>query len=128
MGYEIPGKNITLIAAADLTAKQYHGVMLDANGKVAAVTVAGADAIGILQMPAIAGEAATVMASGITKAIYGADITAGQRVMVDATGKIVPFAAPAAGNTNYAIGKALESGVAGQEGTILLGANPSVSA
>jgi hypothetical protein len=128
MGYEIPGKNITLIAAADLTAKQYHGVVLDANGKAAAVTVAGADAIGILQMPAIAGEAATVMVSGITKAIYGANITAGQRVMVDATGKIVPFATPAAGSTNYAIGRALESGVANQEGTILLGANPSVSA
>ncbi|HPT61617.1 MAG TPA: DUF2190 family protein [Bacillota bacterium] len=128
MGYEIPGKNITLVAAIDLTAKQYHAVKLDSNGEATAITSVGEDAIGILQMPAIAGEAATVMVSGITKAIYGANITAGQRVMVNATGKIVPFATPAAGSTNYAIGRALESGVANQEGTILLGANPSVSA
>lgn len=128
MGYEIPGKNITLVAAVDLTAKQYHAVKLDSNGKATAITVAGEDAIGILQIPAIAGEAATVMVSGVTKAIYGAAVTAGQCVMVDASGKIVPFATPAASNTNYAIGRALESGVAGQEGTILLGANPSVSA
>lgn len=120
MGYEVPLFNHTLIAAADLSAAQYHAVKVDANGQ-AALAGAGEDAIGILQNVPQAGQAATVMMLGVTKAIYGGTVTAGQKVMVDANGKIVPYADAAAGSTNYAIGKALTSGSADEEGTIVIG-------
>ncbi len=119
MGYEVPLQNITLEAAADLTTKQYYAVKVDANGK-AALAGAGELAVGVLQNVPAAGQAATIMVSGVTKAIYGATVTAGNKLMVNADGKFVPYAAPGAGVTNHAVAIALESGAADVEGTILL--------
>jgi len=127
MGYEVPVFNITLVAGADLSNSQYLAVKVDANGK-AALAGAGEDAVGVLQNVPKAGEAATVMVLGITKAIYGATVTAGDKVMVDASGKFIPYAAPGAGETNHVIGKALTSGAANEEGTVLLITKPFVSA
>lgn len=126
MGYEVPLFNITLIAAADLTAKQYHAVKVDANGQ-GALAGTGENGIGILQNVPDTGQAATVTVQGISKAIYGDAVTAGQDVMVDANGQIVPYADPGVEVTHYKVGTALTSGAAGEEGTILLKCNSSVT-
>lgn len=122
MGFEIPLYNITLEAAADLSNNQYYAVKVDSNGK-AALAGAGENAVGILQDVPSQGQAATVMVLGTSKVIYGATVTAGQKLMVDTNGKAVPYAAPGAGVTNHVIGIALSSGQADEEGTILLGSN-----
>ncbi len=114
MGYEVPIFNMTLEAAADLSAKQYLAIKVDANGK-AAVAGDGENAIGILQNVPKAGQAATVMSLGISNAIYGDAVTAGNNVAVDAAGKIVP----AVGN-DAVLGIALSTGVANQVGSIFI--------
>jgi hypothetical protein len=119
MGYEIPLQSITLEAAADLSTKQYHAIKVDANGK-AALASAGEPAVGVLQNDPGIGQAATVMVFGVTKAIYGASVAPGNKLMVNADGQFVPYAAPGAGATNHVVGVALTGGAAGEEGAILL--------
>ena len=55
---------ITLIAAADLSAKQFFGVILDSAGKAALAGTAG-QVIGILQNKPTSGQAAIVAISGV---------------------------------------------------------------
>ncbi|MGE5619544.1 MAG: capsid cement protein [Sphingomonadaceae bacterium] len=86
MAYEDAGKQISLLAAANLSANQYHAVKIDGNGKVA-LAGAGEPAIGILQNKPAAGQAATVMVSGISKMVAGAAIDEGDLIAVDASGK-----------------------------------------
>lgn len=80
------GVDITLIAAADLTGKQFYAVKIDSNGK-AALCGAGERASGVLQNNPNAGEAGTVRISGITKMKAGGSITAGALVAADANAK-----------------------------------------
>lgn len=86
MAYEDAGKQVSLLAAADLSAKQYHAVKVDGNGRVA-LAGAGEAAIGILQNKPTAGQAATVMVSGISKMVAGAAINEGDLIAVGAAGK-----------------------------------------
>lgn len=79
---------ITLIAAADLSAKQFYAVKIDNTGK-AALAGAGEMACGILQNKPASGEAATIAVFGTTKAQAGGTVTAGDVVKADAAGKIV---------------------------------------
>lgn len=81
--------SLSLVAAADLSAKQYRAVKVDSNGK-AAVAGAGEAAIGILQNDPISGQAATVATVGArSKALAGGNITAGNYVAADANGAVV---------------------------------------
>lgn len=82
------GTDITLVAAADLSTKQFFAVKVDSAGK-AALAAAGEFAIGILQNNPTSGVAATVRVSGKSKGIAGAAITAGAPIACDANGKIV---------------------------------------
>ncbi len=86
MAYEDPGKQISLLAGADLSAKQYYAVKVDANGKVV-VAGAGELAIGILQNKPAAGQIATVMVTGISKMVAGGVVASGELVASDAVGK-----------------------------------------
>lgn len=114
MGFEIPVFSVTLEAAADLSTKQYLAIKVDTNGK-AAVAAAGENAVGILQNVPEASQAATVMALGVSNAIYGGVVAAGSNLTPDAAGKLVT-----AGGSDAVIGVALTSGVNGQVGTVLL--------
>lgn len=107
-------QSITLITAADLSAKQYYCVKVDAAGK-AALCGAGEPGVGILQDPMAAGYAARVMALGISYAIYGGAVTAGDKVASDAAGKLVTAVAG-----DYVIGIAMETGVANEIRPVLL--------
>ena len=94
------GTDITLLAAADLSAKQFYAVKVDSNGK-AALAGAGEHAIGVLQNKPTSGNAATVRISGATKMVASAAIAAGAVVAATAAGKSVT-ATKASTNTSDA--------------------------
>lgn len=80
------GVDITLLAAADLSAKQFHFVKVDSNGK-AAVAGLGEAAIGVLQNNPGDGQAATIRISGKSKVVADAAITAGALLKSSADGQ-----------------------------------------
>lgn len=84
----IKGLSVSLVAAADLSAKQFYAAKIDSNGK-AAVAGAGEACVGIIQNNPLAGSPASVMMSGTSKAKAGGSITAGDYVAADANGKFV---------------------------------------
>jgi hypothetical protein len=93
MAFDNSVQNITLPAAADLSAQQYRCMTVNASGQ-AAVANATALVVGILQNdPGAAGQPATVAYAGASKAVAGASITAGARVTADANGAVIPAAA-----------------------------------
>jgi hypothetical protein len=89
MAYEATSFQMTLVAAADLSAKQYFAVKIDSNGQ-AALAGAGEPAVGILQNKPTAGQSATVWTFGPrSKALAGGTIAAGALVAADSSGKFV---------------------------------------
>lgn len=108
MAYESVLTKISLEAAADLSAKQYFLVKVDANGK-AALCGDGENAVGVLQNDPDIGEAAAVATAGITKVECGGVITTGGLVACNADGEAV-----AAASGDYIIGVALETGADGR--------------
>lgn len=78
--------DIFLVAAADLSAKQYFAVKVDSNG-AAAVAGAGELACGILQNAPASAAIAVVRVSGISKMIGGGTVAKGSAVAADSSGK-----------------------------------------
>lgn len=97
-------QNLTLITAADFTAKRFYACKVDSAGK-AALAGAGENAIGIMQNDPILGEAGCVMCLGVSHAVLGGGVTAGQNLTPDAQGRLV-----VAGGGNAVCAIALESG------------------
>jgi hypothetical protein len=119
MATEIPGLVITLAAGGDLTAavNQYRPVKMNSTGLI---TLSGAseDAVGFLQNMPNTGEAATVMVTGVTKALVGTGgVTAGNKVRAVADG------VAAAGSGHHVVGTALDSGLAGEYVRVLIISN-----
>lgn len=88
MSYENILQRVSLEAAADLSAKQYHFVTVDSNGK-AAQSVAADQAFGIVQNKPAAAESAEVAVFGISKVVAGAAVTRGARLSSNASGRAV---------------------------------------
>lgn len=118
MGFEIPGFKVgTQVAATDLTASRHRFVVLNTTGKVALAGTAGVKALGVLQSPAAAGEAAEVMIDGVTKVIAGAAIANTGPITTDNQGRAITAAT---GNTVNGI--ALQTAAAaGEVIAVLLG-------
>jgi len=117
--YEIPLLPLgTLKADADYRLKQFRFVKGTATG--VALAGAGEAAVGVLKNLPNIGEQASVETYGVTQIIYGDTVTRGQNVMCDANAAAVPHT-----GTNNCNGMALESGVAGDLGTILLASRNS---
>ena len=89
MAYRENEQSISLLAAADLSGDQFSFVTIDATGKAAKVSVAGAAAQGVLENTPKADEAANVNIGGVVQATAGAGVTAGDDVASDANGKAV---------------------------------------
>lgn len=90
MAYENPDFVYTLEASGDLSASQFHALEVDSNGQAIVCNSAGVQIAGVLQnKPTAAGMAATVCASGITKVIAGAAVTAGAELEVNASGRLI---------------------------------------
>ena len=68
---EFTGDTVPLVAAADLSALQYRFVIVDGNGKCAAVTTEGDYALGILQNKPLSGEVAQIKVAGGSKLYIG---------------------------------------------------------
>jgi len=105
------GVDVTLgLAYTDLSAKQYCAVKLTANGVESAGTAGQSH--GVLQNAPTAGQAAVVRVSGISKVKYGASVTVGDKLIVEATTtQYIPL--PTSGitdNAKYMVGVALVSG------------------
>lgn len=110
------GEPLSIEASADLSASQWCGVTLDANGRLA-LPGAGAGIIGILTTkPAALGRAGTVRRGpGKQKAKYGGAVTAGDYLKVTAAGKFITAA-----TGNQVVAKALTGGADGDIGQVLL--------
>jgi hypothetical protein len=120
MSFQNPSHHtLSLVAAADLSAKQFCGVTVNSSGQ-AAVADTDDQIVGILQNKPGSGQAATVAYGGVSKAICGGSITAGARVTTNASGQIV--AASTAGDS--VVGIALQTGASGDVIAVLIKAFP----
>jgi hypothetical protein len=72
MAYSESQVSISLTAAADLSAKQYHFVAVDTAGS-AVLTGDNGNPVGVLQNKPTAGQAAQVCVSGVTKLYIGTE-------------------------------------------------------
>ena len=79
-------QQISLVAAADLSAKQYYFADVDSNGK-AALAGAGNDFIGVIGNKPTSGAAAEIIISGICPVVAGGTVAAGDAVKIDSDGK-----------------------------------------
>lgn len=104
MAYEIPGFSFSLVAAADLSATQFRFIDVDTAGKGAVPAVAGR-VVGVRNNKPKAGEAATVVGSGISIVEAGAAVTVGDNVATDSVGRAIT----AAGAATIVAGIALET-------------------
>lgn len=125
MAFECIGFSYPFVAAADLSASQFRGVALDANGKINVPAAAGGQVIGVLNNKPKVNEAGTVYVSGISIMEAGASIVlaaGGTRVSVDAAGRAITWA-----TTNYLLGYALEaaSGIGVKIAVLLLHGGPT---
>jgi hypothetical protein len=101
-------------ASVSLAANQFCFVDLNASGQLA-LSVAGADAIGVLQDKPGAGDPGLVCGPGdITKMQFGGTVAAGAPIISNATGQAV---AGTAGSP--ALGYALQAGAAGAISAVL---------
>jgi hypothetical protein len=105
MAYEFSNYSVkvTLVAGADLSAKQYTFVKLDAAGAVIAAAAATDIPVGVLQNAPIAGQEAEVLVVGGTKIVAGAAIGEGAQIGTGSTGKAVALVA-GTDTTKYVVG------------------------
>jgi len=131
MAYEISNYSVkvTLVAAADLSAKQYTFVKLDSSGTVVAAAAATDIPIGVLQNAPTSGQEAEVLVVGGTKLVAGAAIGEGALVGTSSAGKAVALVA-GTDTTKYVVGTLLtESGADGNVVTAVINcANPGRAA
>lgn len=116
-----PGKTITGHANAGLTGKRFVKVVADAQGAgnlmsgldddalggnivVGPITTQGERALGVANRDMASGGKVGVLCGGVVPVTAAAGINAWQEVMVNADGRVVPFAVGAA---RYAVGVAL---------------------
>jgi hypothetical protein len=110
MAYELPGHIITLEAAADLSSLQYRFVVIS-SGKAAAGG-ANMQPIGVLQNAPTAGQAASIMVSGVSKVKANAAIASGAAIgAVDSDGR----ASSTIAADEYVCGQAIEAAGAQDE-------------
>lgn len=122
MAYEISqAVKITLVAAADLSAKQYFFVKLDSDGKAALCSGATDKPIGILQNAPVAGAEAEIVVSGGSKVVAGGTLDEGNSCGTDGNGKAVALAA-GTDTTKFIVGQVLSAGAANEIVTVVINA------
>lgn len=127
MAYDNWGLDITLVAAADLSAaaNQYKFVELDNDGKVTVCNAATDKPVGVLQNRPASGEAATVRVLGVSKVQADASLNEGDLIGTSADGQ-ADAKTPGTDTTEFVVGMMLTApGAAGRIGTALINcANP----
>ena len=117
MAYDQSGSGIliTLTAAANLSAKQYNFVKLDANGDVVLTDASGTGEIpiGVLQNAPTSGQAATVMIVGISKVEAGVAFDEGVKIACSDSGSSADDGqAVAADASDNVVGQTITAGAA----------------
>lgn len=88
--FEIPVHKIgACTAGSDLSAKQFYAVDISGDEAVDIVATAGVGGLGILQNKPASGVSAEVQILGVSKAILGGTVVAGDKLTTDANGKLV---------------------------------------
>lgn len=107
MAYEQTLRSIQVAASGDLSASQFCFVTVNSSAQIA-LTAANAAADGVLQdKPTAAAQASQVAIGGVTKLVTGAAVTAGDRLMADASGRAITATS---GNFVNAVALASSSG------------------
>lgn len=101
-------QNETYIAGADLSAKQFTFVKLNASGEVIS-TVDGEAAVGVLWNAPLENAAASVVYAGSPMVYAGGTIAAGAAIASDLNGKVITAA-----TSDIILGWAREAAVANQ--------------
>lgn len=106
----------TFIADGDLSAAQFTAVKLSGDQKVAAATANTHVAIGILQDKPTDGKACLVRLHGISKAVAGGTVNAGDLLSATTGGKVQAET----GTGKCVVGRALTGGSSGDLITVLV--------
>lgn len=115
MAYEIANQAvlITMVAAADLSAKQYYFVKVSGTG-VDVCSGATDVPLGVLQNNPVSGAEASVLVVGGTKIVSGASIAAGIKIGTGAAGKADAKVA-GTDTTEYTVGQVILAATADAE-------------
>jgi len=113
MAYEISNYSVkvTLVAGADLSAKQYTFVKVNSAGEAIAAAAATDIPVGVLQNAPIAGQEAEVLIVGGTKLVAGAAIAEGAQLGTTSAGKAAALVA-GTDTTKYVVGTLLTESAA----------------
>lgn len=112
MSIEYPLQRISLVAGADLSAKQYTAVVADSSTGNAVSAGAGVAILGVLQNAPVSGGVAGIETAGVTKFVLGGTVTPGQRVEVDSSGRAIAL------SSGIAVGYCLIGGAVNQIGSV----------
>ena len=120
MAYESPGTDIgTFTAAADLSGKQFHFVVLASATTVNVATAITNAPIGILQNDPESGEQAVVRISGVSKVVADGTLAAGNFIGTSADAQADAIS-PGTDTTVYMTGQCVEAASAGETTTMIL--------
>ena len=113
MAYEISNYSVkvTLVAGADLSAKQYTFVKVNSSGEAIAAAAATDIPIGVLQNAPTSGQEAEVLVVGGTKIVAGAAISDGAQIGTTSAGKAAALVA-GTDTTKYVVGTLLTESAA----------------
>jgi hypothetical protein len=113
MAYEISNYSVkvTLVAGADLSAKQYTFVKVNSSGEAIAAAAATDIPIGVLQNAPTSGQEAEVLIVGGTKIVAGAAISDGAQIGTTSAGKAAALVA-GTDTTKYVVGTLLTESAA----------------
>jgi hypothetical protein len=120
MAYEAIGQDIgTFTASADLSAKQFHFVVLASATQVNVATAITNAPIGILQNAPTSGQQAIVRISGISKVVADGTLAAGNFIGTSADAQADAIS-PGTDTTVYMTGQCVQAAAAGQTTTMIL--------
>ncbi len=120
MAYEAIGQDIgTFTAAADLSAKQYHFVVLASATTVNVATAITNAPIGILQNKPESGQQAIVRISGVSKVVADGTLAAANFIGTSADAQADAIS-PGTDTTVYMTGQCVEAASAGETTTMIL--------
>lgn len=121
MATEMPLMIISMVAGADLSAKQYYFVEQTGTGRNVTVCNAVTDkVIGVLQNKPTSGQVAEVLVLGMSKVSGDADLAIGDLIGTSSDGQAAAYV-PGTDTTKYVVGRVIdENGAAGGLVTALI--------
>ena len=123
MAYESPSVSIgTFTAAADLSAKQYHFVIMASATTVNVATAITNAPIGILQNNPTSGQQAVVQVFGVSKVVADGTLAAGNFIGTSADGQADAIS-PGTDTTVYMMGQCIQAASAGETTSMILNVN-----